>query len=320
MSLTNSQYESIIREYKQKQYSAQEEALNRIRFINDNLPGYRELDESIASYATASARSIISGDTMTFEQISQDIDNLTKMKHELLVSAGYPSDYLDIHYECPDCKDTGYIGNKKCHCLIKRINALMLEESNPSSDMSNDDFSMLSYNFYEGEDLQRFKTAVDTCHQFIDNFTENYQNLLFYGTVGTGKSFLSGCIANELLKRNHSVFYFSSTELFRVMSDIMFEKKDKGTLEVFEDRLYNSDLLIIDDLGTELTNNAVASWLFSLLNERHLHRKATVISTNLELSELQERYADRIFSRLLERYTFLKISGPDIRRIKKVNR
>lgn len=315
--IDNSRYKLIMREYADRRLQSENELRRRTLEVIESVPGYKELDESIASYSVSLTKRIIHGDEKAASDIDATIDHLTEMKTELMVAAGFPADYLEPVYVCPMCKDTGYVGDEKCTCLRKAISASLFKETNISALIEENNFERLSYEFYQGEDLAHFKNAVQSCRDFVDKFTIDYKNLLFYGTVGTGKSFLSLCIAKELLERGYSVIYFSSSELFRVLSDVMFGRDDRTVLNSIRESLYGSDLLIIDDLGTELTNSASATQLFSLLNERHLHSKPTIISTNLNLNELQERYADRIFSRLLERYSFLKISGPDVRRIRK---
>lgn len=316
MPITNQQYDSLMRIYKQKQFASMEENLNRTKFIHENIEGFKALDDSIADFALEKTRKLLSGDKVSSDEISNRIDELIEQKKALLVKSGYPSDYLEPQYECPDCKDTGFIDGEKCHCFKKLISGILEGQSNLGLILENNNFSKLSTEYYQGEDLVNFQRTVSHCHEFIENFNSNYENLLFYGTVGTGKSFLSGCIAGELLKLNHSVVYYSATQLFKLLSDIMFNKGERSILESIRDNLYASDLLIIDDLGTEIMNSAVATELFSLLNERNIYHKSTIISTNLGFKELQERYADRIFSRLLEQYSFYRLSGPDIRRIK----
>ncbi len=317
MSISNSQYDALMRSYKAKQLKAQEELSLKIKYINDNLPGYRQLDESIAAFGISATKRMLSGDEVAVSEINATIDNLTQMKKDLLIGAGYSADYLELSYECPDCKDTGYVDGERCHCFRQAVTAMLYENSNLDSILSHDNYDNLSYEYYDGENLQRFQNTVEQTHNFVQNFGSDYQNLLFYGTVGTGKSFLSGCIAKELLDKGYNVIYFSSTELFKLLSDVMFDKGDRVSLAGMKDDIYQADLLIIDDLGTELLTNAVATQLFSLLNERHLSRKSTIISTNLDLQDIQERYSDRIFSRLIEWYSFHKFSGQDIRKTKK---
>jgi len=191
--------------------------------------------------------------------------------------------------------------------------SLLYEQSNIQEVIEKENFSTLSYEYYKGEDLKRFEDAVNMSKAFVAGFKKHYQNLFFYGTVGTGKSFLSGCIARELLSHGHSVIYFSANGLFENLARYSFDIKSKETLYNFNKDLYNCDLVIIDDLGTEVTNSFVTSQLFGLLNERHLGRKATIISTNLSLEELRDRYSDRIFSRITSNYALCKLTGPDIR-------
>jgi DNA replication protein DnaC len=183
--------------------------------------------------------------------------------------------------------------------------------------ISHENFSTLSYDYYQGEDLERFKGAVKISKDFIEKFKQDYHNILFYGTVGTGKSFLSGCIASELLKDGVSVIYFSAAGLFESLARYTFDTKEKEALSAFYQDLYNCELLIIDDLGTEITNTFVASQLFSCLNERNLRSRSTIISTNLSLEEMRDRYSDRVFSRITSSYTICKLTGKDIRMIKK---
>ena len=240
------------------------------------------------------------------------------MKQELLTGAGFPEEYLSPVYDCPDCKDTGYIGSEKCHCFKQAIIDLLYEQSGIRSMLEKENFSSLSYDYYQGEDLERFKKNVTTAKNFIKTFDSDYHNLFFYGTVGTGKSFLSGCIAKELIEKGFSVIYFSAAGLFETLSRNMFDYKNTEELRSLHEDLYGCDLLIIDDLGTECINNATASMFFSLLNERHLNQKATIISTNLFLEDIQNRYSERIFSRIMNQYISLKFTGPDIRRLKRL--
>lgn len=155
------------------------------------------------------------------------------------------------------------------------------------------------------------------CHEFVKNFKKDYRNILFYGTVGTGKSFLSGCIARELMDAGFSVIYFGASGFFDLLARFSFDYREKAALQELCEDIYSCDLLIIDDLGTEITNSFAASQLFSCLNERSLRKKSMIISTNLKLEEIRDRYSDRIFSRLTGSFALCRLTGPDIRIIKK---
>ena len=317
MALTNSQYNAIMKTYEEKQLAGRRALDERLSFVNKTIPEYRELSSQISSLSLEQAAKLLDGDESALTELKESIALLRNQKEQLLINAGLSPDYLELTYVCPDCKDTGYIGNEKCHCFKQQIISLLYQQSNIRDMLSENNFSTLSYDFYEGEDLLHFQNAVKTCKDFIDCFNSGYHNLFFYGTVGTGKSFLSGCVAKELMDQGHSVIYFSSTGLFEKLSQISFDYNAKDELADLYEDLYSCDLLIIDDLGTELTNNFSSSQFFSCLNERILRKKSIIISTNLSLQELRDRYSDRIFSRITSNFKLCKITGPDIRMYKK---
>ena len=317
MSLTNAQYETIIHQYELRQQKSRQQAQSRLAYVYDHIPAYRDLDDRIASVSVEQGKKLLAGDTEAMEDLRDSLAELSGRKAQLLEDYGLPADYLEPVYECPDCRDTGYIGGQKCHCFKQAMITLLYEQSHIREMLRTENFATLSYEYYEGEDLSRFKNAVNTCKNFIKNFNSDYHNLFFYGTVGTGKSFLSGCVAKDLIESGHSVIYFSATGLFDLLSRYSFDYKNREELRETCADLYQCDLLIVDDLGTEMTNQFVASQLFALLNERHIGKKATIISTNLSLEELRNRYSDRIFSRITSNYEICKLSGQDIRMYKK---
>lgn len=317
MALTNSQYDTIIREFEAKQNRNRRLLEERTAYVYAHIEGYREIDESIASVSVEQGKKLLSGDESALVELKNIIADFSAMKKQLLTSAGLPEDYLEQIYDCADCKDTGYQGHHKCHCFKDREITLLYEQSGIREMLEGENFSTLSYEYYQGEDLLRFQNAVTTCKNFINNFNSDYHNLFFYGTVGTGKSFLSGCIAKELIESGHSVIYFSASGLFDTLSKAKFDYRNTEELHKAYEDLFQCDLLIIDDLGTEYTNNFINSQLFSLINERHLAKKAVIISTNLSLEDFRGRYSDRIFSRITSHYEVCKITGPDIRMYKK---
>lgn len=317
MALSNSQYDTIIRNYEDRQNKNRHALEERTAYVYQNVDGYRQLSESIASISVSQGKKLLEGDEDALADLKSTLAKLSSMKEGLLLSAGLPADYLSPIYDCPDCQDTGYIDGQKCHCFKQAIIDLLYEQSGIHDMLKEENFDTLSYAYHQGEDLAIFKRNVNTCKNFVKTFPTDYNNLFFYGTVGTGKSFLSGCIARELIEKGYSVIYFSAAGLFETLSRNMFDYKNRDEFHSFHEDLYGCDLLIIDDLGTECINNVTASQFFSLLNERHLNKKATVISTNLFLEDIQNRYSERIFSRIIDNYTFCKFTGLDIRRLKK---
>lgn len=313
MPLTNAQYESIMRKYEDRQAKNRRLLSLRTGQVYEQVKGYKELDLSVSSVSVEYGKRMLSGDETALSDLKAALSDLSEKKKRLLASAGLPADYLAPVYDCPDCEDTGYLHGEKCHCFKQQMISLLYEQSNIHKMLETENFSRLSYEYYSGEDLAAFERAVGICRAFVKEFDKKYGNLFFYGTVGCGKSFLSCCVAKELIESGHSVIYFSATGLFEFLSRYSFDYKNKENLyNAFED-LYNCDLVIIDDLGTEMTNSFVTSELFSCLNERHIRKKATVISTNLSLGELRDRYSDRIFSRITSNYEVCRLSGQDIR-------
>lgn len=317
MALTNAQYENIMKDYEAAQTRNRRLLTQRQEYVYSQVEGYGELDACVSTVCVEQARKMLAGDDAALQKLKASLADLTAQKTHLLTSAGLPADYLEPVYDCPACRDTGYVDGEKCRCFKQRMIDILYEQSNIRDIISRENFDTLSREYYEGEDLERFGNAVKACRNFTETFGSDYRNLFFYGTVGTGKSFLSGCVAKELLEQGYSVIYFSSSGLFDTLARYTFDSKAKETLYNTYEDLYNCDLVIIDDLGTEVTNSFVTSQLFSCLNERHLRKKSTIISTNFSLEELRDRYSDRIFSRITSNYQLCKLSGPDIRIYKK---
>ena len=308
MPLTNQQYDSLLREYEEKQNQSRRLQLERMTEIYEKIPEYEEADHAVSSVSVAHARRLLEGDGQALSDLRHSIQALTEKKRTLLLSAGYPADYLTPVYDCPLCQDTGYVDGRKCICLKQKIVTLLYEQSNIQETLKRENFSVLSTDFYKGPDLERFLRAADACRNFVRSFTSCYRNLFFYGSVGAGKTFLSNCIARELIETGNLVLYFSAAGLIDALSGRAREGADTASQDI-----WHCDLLVIDDLGTEYSNAYVVSQLFSCLNERHLRRKPTIISTNLSLEDLRNKYSERIFSRITSNYDIYKITGPDIR-------
>ncbi|WP_130836198.1 ATP-binding protein [Lachnoclostridium sp. Marseille-P6806] len=333
MSLSKDQYDSILLGYSRRQDRNRHELDRRRAEIYARIPEYRSLEESVPVMGMQALRRILSAASAAEEapqplrsapsaapasDFAARMADIAAAKRRLLVSNGYAADYLDPIYDCPDCRDTGYLGDRKCHCFRRQEISILYDQSHLSELAAAQNFDTLRESWYSGEDLIRFRKAAAAARAFTEEFGRVHRNLLFHGTVGTGKSFLSVCIAQKLLETRHSVIYFSAVGLFDHISALSFDYRNREQFTDFLSDLYGCDLLIIDDLGTEMTNAFISTQFFSLINERLLREKATVISTNLSHRELRDRYTDRVFSRIASRYESYEFSGTDIRLQKKI--
>ena len=325
MSLSNMQYDEILREYDERQLQNKTLLAARTKEIYQKIPELLEIEHSIAEYSISSARKLLSGDSTALDNLKHQIAKLRKRKITLLNNAGYPADYLSPIYHCPDCKDSGYQDGKYCHCFIQRMLDITYNQSNIKDILAYENFSNFSFKYYSSDKtdangltpLLAAQKAYENCQTFIKDFDNSFSNLLFYGDTGVGKTFLSNCVAKELLDTGHSVIYFTAFQLFDILSKGVFDKNK--TAQDIHQNIFECDLLIIDDLGTELPNSFTCSQLFLCLNERILRKKSTIISTNLNIVELGNRYTERTFSRILEHYRIIKMFGDDIRIKKRIH-
>lgn len=324
MPLKNAQYNAIMRQYDQRRFESVNAQKKRRDQIYKLIPEFQAIDAEIASVAASHARARIMGTPAA--DIHSAIHALEKKKINLLTDRGYPANYLEPVYYCPDCQDTGFIGDQKCHCFKQAIVDLVYAQSNIKERLEEENFDHFNLDYYSTEKDPQFGISprenmtyvLDTCKDFIENFDHTFSNLLFYGSTGVGKTFLSNCIARELLDRAHTVIYLSSLSMMEILENHAFHRtEDENDPEDMYGYILDCDLLIIDDLGTEVSNAFTTSQLFACLNDRLMHKRSTIISTNLSLDDLQDIYSERIFSRLISNYQVTLILGDDIR-IKKV--
>ena len=327
MALKNAQFEQILRIYDDRRLSNKAIHDARIQEIHQRIPAFAALDASLAERSVAFAKASIglSDEAYAKARSAYHLEQaaIIARKTALLKENGYPEDYLAPLYSCPDCKDTGYLdGGTRCHCLNQTIIDTFYQRAELVNKWQQETFDHFQLNWYDDTvmDPQTGLTAraaaeraLDTCRSFVSHFRDSHENLLLYGVTGVGKTFLSNCIAGALAADGVSVIYQTAFELFDALEKITFRRGEENDLPSALDLFLSCDLLIIDDLGTELANAFTTSRLYLLINERRLREKATVISSNLSLAEIQRTYSDRIFSRIISDYRIVHLLGDDIR-------
>lgn len=322
MALSNSQYNAIMRIYNQKQLKNKHDQDDRVKEVYGRIPQIRQIEDEISSQAVLCARRLLDGDMTARETLKGKIEDLREQKAVLMGAYGYPPDYMEMRYFCSDCQDTGYIGGKKCHCFRKEQIKLLYAQSNIDDVIQKENFDTFTYQYYDDHEIlpeiqmtvaAYMKQVYGWCKEFADHFKEKGGNLIFTGSTGVGKTFLTNCIAKQLIDDYQSVIYLSANDLFDVFSKNKFSYEPEEEIRDMYQYILDCDLLIIDDLGTELNNTFVSSQLFYCINERLLRKKSTIISTNLSLTMLRDTYSDRISSRIISQYSIIPLYGADIR-------
>ncbi len=318
---------AVAEAFLQKRTRRSELIISRRNEVYAAVPELKELDDKIASVSFAIFRDVASGASPddAAKRIEETTRALTDRRDALLKAHGYTRDFLDPPYDCPRCKDEGFLNNTYCDCFIKALSKAVFAESNLAT-LKGSTFDRFSLQWYSASSTKthpvsprkNMEKILSVCRNFADKFDAAHESLLFTGPSGLGKTFLSACIANELIARGRSVVYQSAGAVFGLLDRVKFDKSATPEDVYVANRLLDCDLLVLDDLGTEFITDFSASELFRLLNSRQLSDKKMIISTNLSVADLKKLYSERIISRLSGNFIILPFYGKDIRLLKKM--
>ena len=317
MPLTNQQIDRIEQIYLERRRAAEDRAAENRARIEKDVPEFARLEKEQAELRGRLIEARRSGSGRLAAELDKQIRATVLMKETLLQEAGFSPEDLEPQWTCPLCRDTGYTEQGKCSCFRPTLVNVLYHDS-PLWDRVNEES-------FETFDITRFDTRPDVdlggdsprsamlknmraAKEFVRNFGTKMQNMLLYGPTGTGKTFLCNCIAGALMKEGWAVVYMTSSEYFRLMADMAFGRSEQ-TIEGLMD---STDLLIIDDLGTEIETTANVSLMEETIDRRFRRKQSTVISTNLTPEDIRHRYIERIGSRLLC-YRTLPFGGDDLR-------
>ncbi len=325
----------LLKEYEKKKFIADTNFEYKKSSLYRDCPELDEINSKLNNYAIMLSKLILENNIEQYEKTKEEFEKLKKDKELIIENLNLPDDFFTPDYECKLCNDTGYVideNNKTvlCSCIKQKLFNIKYNSSN-IGDLNKENFNTFDVSLYSTEiNPDKFKanisprTNIENIKKIAKNFISNFddsdeKNLLFIGNTGLGKTFLSNCIAHELLKEDKTILYQSASSMLDSIIDYKFGKENSS------DNIYNNtltvDLLIIDDLGTENINALKFAELFNIINTRLLnqnnHITKTIISTNLNIDNLFKNYDERIVSRLVGYYNICRFFGDDIRFIKK---
>ena len=292
----------------------------RKREVTDVVPRIAEIDIELMQSGTALLKTVLNKGA-SFEEVKSRIQALQAEKVSLLEKNGFAPDYLEDIVACSKCSDTGFVMGHRCDCLKTLIAKHIGANANLSEYMKNQTFENFDFSLFE--DVQKdgkvipvikiMQKAVQICMDFADNFKRDKGNIILSGNAGTGKTYLSSCVANRALEKGNTVYYTSAYKLFDTLESLKFGKDSSDDAQSISKYIYDVDLLIIDDLGTEFTTQFTSAAFFDILNSRLVSEKSTLISTNLDLEGINNLYSQRVTSRIMGDYKAITLYGNDVR-------
>ena len=320
MAYNKENYRRIRATYQTKYLKAREEADRRMAELHEKSPAVAAIDRELALTGAEIAMAAIGTGAEYREKLAAvEQKNLALQRERaiLLEKLGYPADYTLPPYECEICRDSGFVGTKMCDCMRRELVLAAYEASGLGELMKTQSFESFSLDYYKGDavEAEKMKKNLEILSTYAENFDKGADSLILCGATGLGKTHLSTAVARRVIDRGFDVYYTGAIAMF---ADFEHARFGTGLGEQMADpaRYVDCDLLILDDLGTEVTNQFTNSCLYTVLDQRINLRRPTIINTNLTGKEIKARYTDRIASRILGGFKPLLFVGTDVRRQK----
>ena len=319
MGYNRENFRRVKAEYSNKYLVAQNRADRRRAEVYEAVPEVRQIDALLAETCALIVGTFGSGREAAEEklkEIRRANAELLEARAKLLSENGYPADYTDVKYECELCGDTGYVDTKMCSCMKRALALAGYESSGLGGLIRTQSFDNFSLDYY-GDYREKMEVAVSELRDFSESFdSSSYVNFLLTGPTGLGKTHLSTSVAKSVIERGYDVLYVTAVGMISDFEEIRFGNGVSGTERHDTRNYYDTDLLIIDDLGTEIINQFSVSCLYDVINTRINNRKSTFINTNLTGKDFEQKYSDRLVSRIFGEYKAIVFKGNDIRRQK----
>ena len=317
MGYNSSIYKKVYDEYSQKYLIARERADIKAQELRIVIPEIAWIDRELSLTGLEIFSASLSGADRNdkLSQIRAKNEALQKKRADILIANGYPADYSDVKYECKKCCDTGFVDNKMCSCMKEALTLAGIENSGFANLIREQNFNNFSLDYYK-----KNTSHYDIMHknlEFLQEYAQSFNpktstSILMMGGTGLGKTHLSSAVAREVIEKGNDVFYTGAIDLFSQFEIQRFKSYNNEPNELIE-RYFECDLLIIDDLGTEMINQFSVSTLYNLLNDRLCRKKPTIVSTNLSQDDINKKYTDRITSRMFGEYKIIFFAGTDVR-------
>lgn len=329
MALTNVQYDEIMRHYGHIQNKNRRLHEQHLKEVYERIPEINEFEDEMIKISVSRAKALLNGEKTLADTYKAKMQVLAEEKEALLTGGGFTADYMDDIYDCPECRDTGYVNGRKCRCMRKLEIELFYRQSYMDDVLKKENFDTFNWTYFKedtkiaeqgGMSVRTYmdKVVNGVIKEYLAEFDDknSASNIMFIGPSGVGKTFLIHCIAKELIESGHSVLYLTADRLFDMLAGKRIRRDDTDYENMYM-LAYDADLLIIDDLGTELNNSLTNSELFNCINDRILRNKAVIISTNLNTANIRDIYSERVASRIFSNYKCIPMYGDDLRAIKK---
>ena len=317
-----------LQRFEEDKRQREEQFQNRRESVFRRQPRLREVDSELRSTMSRIIVNALRRGTdprPAVERLRDENLSLQAEKRELLARMGLPEDCLEEKPFCRLCGDTGYRNGQVCRCLRSYYAREQQKELSRMLDLGSQSFDTFSLNWYSEEYTpslgisarENMDWVYNTCREYAENFGPESGSLLLSGAPGLGKTHLSAAIAREVSGDGWSVVYDTAGHIFQQFETQKFSREEGDEASADVDRVLSCDLLILDDLGTEMTTAFVQSALYQIINGRLMEKKATILNTNLKVEDISRRYSPQIASRIEGEYQMLPFFGEDIRKLKK---
>lgn len=316
MGYSRENYRLVREEYENRSLEARNAADARRSELHRVIPRTEEIDRELSATGIKLMGAALGVSHASVDDIRAGVVKLRAERAALLAAAGYPENYSEPHYECEKCQDTGYVDGYMCSCMKQRLIMAGYESSGIARLMQNETFDTFSLDYYADDrrNFENMRYIYQTMRRFAETFDpKSSKSIALFGGTGLGKTHLSTAAAKVIIERGFDVVYTGAIGMFSDFEKVRFGNASGRESGENTDRYFDCDLLIIDDLGSEVANQFTVSCLYDVINTRINKGLPMILSTNLRQDELRQRYWDRITSRVFGEFVTLMLTGTDVR-------